>query len=465
MEFRRFGKSFQMVLQDGNDLKEALTLDESLWVALSAPVTAFFRCDPKLFDYLDVNKNGRVTSKELKTAIKWLLEKLPDASKITPDFDGNLAISDISDKTDEGKSIIDSAKWISQEIGTGESGKINLKQVREFIATVIQRDLNGDGVLTLLAAQRASTDEYKAEVTELVKNVVATTGGALDLDGSMGLDEKTMNDFLAAIPQYLAWHEQGLIPNGETKTAIMTMGADTPALSALLKANADKVDQFFKISDLLDFDERIQPKSLSPESKVAAFDPALQAEVDAYQDSLPLATPNAERILPLDPEEINPAYRAWYTDLVAKIIKPILGDGKEGMNKTDWQNVKGTFATYEAYLASKKGEIVEKLPIDVLKKYVSCDALLDEVKKLMELDRDVAKKTVAAHQMEKLILYRADSSTSPTTSSLSQTSTATRSTPCSRQESLSSTDAGSQSRSESPQSPRIRPSQRTARCS
>ncbi|MBQ7651494.1 MAG: hypothetical protein IJS15_11080, partial [Victivallales bacterium] len=407
MEFKRFGKSFQMKLENGVDLKEAMTLDEALWVALSAPKDAF-QCDPSLVNFLDIDNDGRITAKDIRIAIKWLLDQLPEAEKITPDFDGNLKITDITDKTDEGKALIDSASWIVTEMGAKENGYITLKQVRDFLANVQMRDLNGDGVLTLRAALRASTDKFKEEVTELVKNVVATTGGALDLDGTQGLDDKTMNDFLAAIPLYLAWHEQGLIPEGETKTAIMSMGTDTPALNTLLKTNAEKIDQFFKISDLLDFDGRIQPKSLSPESKVAAFDPALQAEVDAYQDSLPIATPNAERILPLDPEEINPAYRAWFTDLAAKVIKPILGDDKTGISKAEWQTVKGTFAAYEAYLASKKGAIVEKLPIDVLKKYVSCDELLKEVRDLMTIDLDVAKKTKAAHQMEKLILYRAE---------------------------------------------------------
>ena len=407
MEFRRFGKSFQMVLNDGNDLVEALNLDESLWVALSAPTSAFFRCDPKLFDYLDVNKNGRVTSKELRTAIKWLRDTLVDITKITPEFDGNLAIADISDKTAEGKSIIDSAKWISQEIGTGETGKISLKQVREFIATVIQRDLNGDGVLTLKAAQRASTDEYKTAVTAMVKDVVTATGGATDKDGTQGLDEATMTTFLKAVPEYLEWYDKGQIPEGQTKTDIMTMGTDTPALAAMVKEHSDKLDQFFKISNLLYFDERIQPKALSTESKVAAFDPAAQAEVDAYQNALPLSTPNADRILPLIADKINPACQSWFMPLVEKVILPILGcNASDGLTEDDWNKVKATFAAYEAYMASKKGAIVEKVPVADLRKYVSCDALQKEVRELMAIDKDVSNKIAASTGLEKLLLYR-----------------------------------------------------------
>lgn len=407
MEFKRFGKSFQMKLEDGNDLKEALTLDESLWVALSAP-NEVFRCDPKLLEFLDVDNDKRITTKDVRRGIKWLLDQIPNHDEIKPDFDGNLKISSINNNTDEGKALIDSAKWITQELAPADKSIITLGQVRSFLDTVQKRDLNGDGVLTLLAAQRASTDAYKEEVTELVKNVVATTGGTTDLDGSQGLDEKTMTAFLAAIPPYLEWQAKGQIPEGEKTTVIMTMGADTPALDALLNANAAKIDQFFKISNLLDFDGRIEPKALSPESKVATFDPALQAEVDEYQNSLPIATPNADRMLPLDPEKINPAFRAWYSDLVSKIIKPILGAQNEGLTQDDWNKVKGTFAAYESYIASKQGGIVESIPVDVLKKYVSCDALQEEVRALMAIDKDVSNKVAAAHQMEKLLLYRTE---------------------------------------------------------
>lgn len=407
MEFKRFGKSFQMVLRDGNDLAEALTLDESLWVALSAPNTAF-KCDPKLLEFMDIDKDGRITAKDLRIAIDWLLKQLPNKDKIQPDFNGSLPIVEITSATDDGRALIDSANWITAELGAEDKYSISLAQVREFLANVQTRDLNGDGVLTDKAALRASTDEYKKQIAELIANVVKATGGTTDLDGSQGLDEAKMNEFLAAIPAYLDWYEKGQIPEGSASTEIMPMGTNTPALFAALQANADKIDQFFKISNLLNFDARIQPKSLSTESKVAAFDPARQAEVDEYQASLPIATPNADKLLPLDPEKINPAYRSWFAPLVTDIIKPILGTQNEGITQDEWSKVKATFNQYSAYIASKQGGIVEGIPTDVLRKYLDCEDLKKEVIDLMQIDKDVSNKVTAAHRMEKLLLYRAE---------------------------------------------------------
>ena len=52
MKFIREGKAYQLVIENGHDLKDALTLDEALWVAMSAPVKAFV-CDPKFLAYVN----------------------------------------------------------------------------------------------------------------------------------------------------------------------------------------------------------------------------------------------------------------------------------------------------------------------------------------------------------------------------------------------------------------------------
>ena len=61
MRFQRYGKSFQMVIENGRDLEEVLTLDEALWGALSAPKD-IFDGDPVLFQLLDEDKSGRITN-------------------------------------------------------------------------------------------------------------------------------------------------------------------------------------------------------------------------------------------------------------------------------------------------------------------------------------------------------------------------------------------------------------------
>ena len=57
MEFKKVGAAYQLVINNGNDLADALGLDDALWVAMSAPVNAY-TCDPKVLGYIDAVKLG-----------------------------------------------------------------------------------------------------------------------------------------------------------------------------------------------------------------------------------------------------------------------------------------------------------------------------------------------------------------------------------------------------------------------
>ncbi|MDD4539523.1 MAG: hypothetical protein PHT80_10955, partial [Lentisphaeria bacterium] len=399
MKFARYGKSYQMVIENGQDLSEVLQLDEALWGATSAP-SHVFHCDPQLITALDQGAKGRVTCEDIKAAITWLLKQLPDKSKITSDFDGKLALADINAGDDSGKALTASAKYIHKELASSDASTISLAQIRSFLSTVQARALNGDGVLTAKSAGE------NAAVKEILADIVAATGGTKDIDGSMGASEKELNDFLAAIPPFLEWLAQGEIPAGCDTTAIMTCGADTPALSALLQTHSAKIDKVFELSRLLAFDGRLQTKAMAPDVKVAAFDPANQDEVNAYLQALPFAPPNAESLLPLDITKINPLYQGWWQDVVNKIIKPLLGDQTTALTPADWQKIKDLFAPFNAYLAAKKGGIVEKIPADKLRAYLANDALIAEVRKLLLMDKAVAETVRAAKEVEKLLLYR-----------------------------------------------------------
>jgi uncharacterized membrane protein YhdT len=399
MKFARFGKSYQMVIENGQDLSEVLQLDEALWGATSAPAQVF-HCDPQLIKALDLGAKGRITCEDIKAAISWLLKQLPDKDKITASFDGKLALADINSADDSGKALIASAQYIHKELGSKDNQNISLEQIRSFLSTVQARPLNGDGVLT------AKSAGDNAAIKDLIADVISATGGTKDIDGSQGISEKELGEFLAAIPLYLEWLAQAEIPAGSDSTAIMSRGADTPALNALLQKFSAKVDKVFDLSRLLAFDERLQSKAMAPDAKVAAFDPANQEEVNAYLQDLPLASPNAESLLPLDATKINPLYQDWWRELTAKIIKPLLGEDVTAIGPGDWQKIKALFAPYNDYLAAKKGGIVEKIAVDKLRHYLQDEALIADTRKLLVLDKAVADTVAAAKDVEKLLLYR-----------------------------------------------------------
>ena len=79
MRFRKFGKTYQLRIENARDLEHVLGLDEALWVATSAPVPAF-RCDRKLLELVNRDGSGRINTREIRGAIRWLLNVLGDAT-------------------------------------------------------------------------------------------------------------------------------------------------------------------------------------------------------------------------------------------------------------------------------------------------------------------------------------------------------------------------------------------------
>jgi hypothetical protein len=400
MKFVRQGSTYQMVIENGLDLKGVLKLDEALWVAMSAPTEAF-NCDPQFLKYIDADSNQQIGSEEVKAAIRWLLDQLPNHAAITAEFNGTLPLSSIADNA-TGKALVASAQYILTDLGVQDKSTITLENIRQFQNVVKTRPLNGDGVLSLNTA----TVSNMAEMQSCIADAITATGGTQDIDGTTGVNEAQLNEFLAAIPAYLDWLKMAEIPSGESSTAIMPLGADTPALYALLQENAPQVEYFFKLCRLLSFDARLVDKSLSTDGTLGTFDPANPDEVDAYMQSLPLAQANPAGRLPLDPTLINPVYRAWWSNLSNRLLKPVLGDEIKAVNESDWNMVVAVFASYRAYLADKKGAIVEKIPVERLRLYQSLPGLAEEGHALARRDQQVADTMKAAAEVERLLLYR-----------------------------------------------------------
>jgi hypothetical protein len=399
--FVRQGNTYQMQIENGFDLKEVLSLDEAIWVAMSAPLDAF-QCDAKFLKFVDADSNGSIGSEEMKQAISWLLKQLPDHASITEKFDGKIRLSEIAADNPVGKALVDSANYILKDLAIEDREHISLETIRKFQDIVKNRPLNGDGVLSLNAATASRLPMMKDFLTD----AIAATGGVPDIDGTQGVSEAQCDQFLDAIPEYLNWSKLSEIPEGETRSDIMSLGADTPALHTLLNEHAAAVEHFFKLCRLLSFDPRLASKALSPEGKVVDFDAANETEVDSYMQSLPLAQPNPEGMLPLDAQKINPVFRAWWRQVVDKIIRPELPDSGDCLDAATWDKAKAIFNAYAAYLADKKGAVAESVPAANLQRYLECEDLRQAAHDLTVRDKAVAETLKAAGEVERLLLYR-----------------------------------------------------------
>ncbi|MBO7741427.1 MAG: hypothetical protein J6S21_02635, partial [Victivallales bacterium] len=405
MRFEHTGKAYQLVIRDGTDLQDALVLDEALWVAMSAPIKAYTG-DPKFLAYVDTFHDGSITSSELKDAIRWLLDVYPKKEQISDCFGGKLNLGDINEASSNGKAIKRSASYILRDLGFGDSQEIDLATVNKFQGILTSRPLNGDGVITVTAATVVSDQSKVALMTECIKDGAAATGGTKDLDGTQGVTLDQFKAFLAAIPEYLSWLKEGEIPEGAERTDIMTFGADTPALVALLDANSALIDGAFKLDELQGFDQRLAGQVLENDGRPGVLDPTKWPGLESHLKNMPLMQPHKLGGIPLnDASYINPIYRGWLQEVTAKLIRPVLGDDVTMLTLEGWGKVKAAVSACRTYLQGKRGAICTGLDPVRLKSSIDEPALTPLAEDLATRDLAVANILKDAAQVEQLLLY------------------------------------------------------------
>ncbi len=404
MKFLHIGKAYQLSIQNGHDLADALTLDEALWVAMSAPVKAY-TCDPKVLSYIDSAKLGSITTESLKAAIQWLLDVYGDKDSITDAFDGKLALSRLTE-SENAKKIRHSAEYILNDLGAQDKGTITLEQVREFQKILTSRPLNGDGVISLLATGEASTAELAASLKDFLEGGVLATGGTKDLDGTMGMTLAQFQQYHDAIPEYLSWKKAGELPEGQATSELLPFGADTPALLALLQENAARIDEFFRLCDLQDFDSRLNGVVLENDGKPGALDPTAWPGLESHLKALPIVQPRGVASIPLDePGYLNPLQRGWWLSLREKILLPVLGADAKELTPALWAKAKAVFTPYQDYLASQKGAICAAVPQETLERHAAMTGILEEAAVLETKDLAVAQILKEAEAVEQALLY------------------------------------------------------------
>lgn len=383
MKFARYGKSYQLVIRNADDLRDLLTLDESHWAATSAPTAAFLE-DPAFLAHLDTDKNGRVMTDEVLAATRWLLDTLADTSKIGEPKD-EIPVSFIRTDGPAGQALLTTATYVNEQCNP-DGKSVSLAHVRSCMADLRAKPLNGDGILI---ADAAGND---AELAAYISAAVAATGGSPDLSGKQGVSSAQLAAFRQAITDFLAWKDRGTPDNGET----MPFGADTPSLYASFVSNAQAIDHFFF---LVGFD-RFAPDQAA---KFLAADGAA-ADPDAALAAAPVAKPLEDGSLPLCGDNVNPKARAALAALRDGLVKRVLGGEPVAITEAQWQTIRERLAPYAAYLADKKGAIVEALPEADLRGWAASDVAA-RVDALQTADEVVAKRVAAFADLERLLLY------------------------------------------------------------
>lgn len=396
MTFARYGRSCHLKIGTASDLKSALVLDETHWVATGAPIETV-NCDATFLDLVDIDGNGRIMCYELRRAVSWLFDVLTDAGAVTS-AQKSLNLETLNVNHEDGRNIAQSVRKMLGQLGGSDEDSITLEQVRKFKGDLESTPVSEAGVLLPEAAE-------DPEIKQFITDVIATMGGSPHPGGKDGLAQEQLKTFLADAQAYLDWHARGEVPEGQTRTDVMPLGVETPAAYRAFVDIRDKVDQYFAQCRAVALDERLGEQFVPRDDQLAGMDFSDRTVIEDVLRKAPLAGPTTERVLSFDAEP-NPYYAESLKAFRTETVEPLLNKSVPTLGEEDWQTVRNSLAEHEKWLAAKPGDALEKIELDRLRTYLD-ERFGAETRKLIDGSINTAFVLDNIRLTEKLILYQA----------------------------------------------------------
>ncbi|MDE0839410.1 MAG: hypothetical protein OSB41_10215, partial [Kiritimatiellae bacterium] len=295
MHFNKFGQTYQLQIASEQDILNVLELDESLWVASSAPVTSF-RTDSRLLNHIDHDGNGRINTREVKDAILWTQGAFGGLSKVHWGAD-HITSDAISSASPDGQKILDASAYIHNAQKSEDRNRTTLAQVRGFLSSVRQQVLNGDGAVVPEAAQSDPTKAF-------IEHIIQLTSGTEDASGKMGVTRKDLATFMNSVHAFLNWRDREHQSEEGQTDVILPLGEKTVAAHALVTRLSAPIEHYFNIVSAIHF---------RPELRASLASKADETDGDAYAQSdplcdwlarFPIAEPCDDGELPLEPTAV-----------------------------------------------------------------------------------------------------------------------------------------------------------------
>ncbi len=379
-KFSQVGGVPRVRIETGSDIAHLGELDQKMWTVLSCPVKGL-EIDERTLELMDCDHDGKIRVHEVIAASQWLTSVL-----VNPDLllkqNGTLRLTDISQKSDDGKKIYHSAKEILKNLGK-EKEDISLADIADRTAIFAKTQFNGDGVIT---AQ--STDDEAAQ--KAIAACIQTIGATPDRSGIDGVTAEKIETFYAALADYAAWN---------ASRCALPYSDNTEAALSAYNALKEKIDDYFVRCKLAAFNTAaLATLDVSLERIENANEKNLTACMDEIA-ALPLAR-IATAGLPLD-GGINPAWESAFAALKQLVFDVDFPHAK-AIGEAEWQQVTDKFAPYIAWKAAKKGDAVEPLGLDAVAKLLKQDKKADLLA-LVEKDKAFEGDADAIELVDKLL--------------------------------------------------------------
>ncbi|MBP5182604.1 MAG: hypothetical protein J6331_06215, partial [Lentisphaeria bacterium] len=268
--------------------------------------------------------------------------------------------------------------------GLPDADSISLADIRDHKKLISYGLNNGDGVVP---PEQICVEEFRT----FAEQVMALGGKVKDLSGADGIDLSIVNAFGDNAAKYLAWKKA---PSQDP--SIFARGEATPALYGKFSLVREKVDEFFRLCQLLALAEGASPIAATP------LDPMNVNFRTEFMKNAPIAKASAREELVLE-GNLNPAW--------ADALRGFFGDfspEKKVISFADWKNVCAELSPYGKWMESKPCSNFDTLDDAALAKLEQAlnEGMVGKLQELIELDKSSGENILCFSQVRKLILFQ-----------------------------------------------------------
>ena len=196
-KFFNAGSAYQASINSVEDIENIGMLDRKLWSTLACPTSGLF-FDSKLLQILDADTDGRIRYGDVVAATQWTCSMLKDRSTLLDGADG-LKISNIDDSSDEGKTLVASARTVLSNLGKSESDEVCVADFADTTKIFANSAFNADGVITELSCGG------DASLEALFADILSVTPPKKDRSGRDGINADDVKNFFDGAKAQIAW--------------------------------------------------------------------------------------------------------------------------------------------------------------------------------------------------------------------------------------------------------------------
>ena len=381
IQFEKVGGSLQPIIKTAEDMKNLLELSPAFWSITSISLDAI-AMDPVFLKFMDSDCNGKIRVDEIKTAVRWVLDKLKNYGNLEKGSD-NLVLADLNEDDEEAKDLRASAELALRNTGAANLDSIGLAGIRDRKKIIAAGLSNGDGVIPVSLL----TDEKLVPCAAMVAKLFGTV---LDASGLDGFNQDALDKYKTAAAAWLEWKDFA-----EKNPGVLPFGAETEKAYGALSAVREALDHYFELCGAL---------RMFGEKKLAAGAPENLMDTEEVENALkkaPPAPPTADRVFSRK-MELNPL---WHDRIIA-FFDQVLPD-KTTLSEAEWVELKKKFLEYEAWHKNKPSDIFDGEDLQVIRTALAND-VPGQLQAIIDHDLAYSKEISGFDNVEKLILYQAN---------------------------------------------------------